>query len=1258
MFLHRIKLAGFKSFVDPSTIVLPGNLVGIVGPNGCGKSNVADAVRWVMGEISAKHLRGGSMADVVFNGSTARKPVGLAQVEITIDNTEGRVGGQYSAFNEIAIRRQVSRDGQSTYFLNGRRCRRRDVTDVFLGTGLGPRSYAIIEQGMVSRLVEAKPDDLREFLEEAAGVSKYKERRRETENRIAHTRENLERLQDIRDELGKRIAHLKRQATVAEKYKQLKHEERLSRAQLATLHWRTLSGELTKQDRQLGERETALEARVTELRDLESRLDQQRAGHAEAQEAFNGEYRAALDAEAAIARSEENIRNLVKQAERVRKTLESEEEVRKEADRHLGSEKEKIETLEKDLAEGEPELERLKAEAVEAAAEHAKAESDMHESSSSWEAIGLRVVEATQVVRAGEGRIEQLTERLADADKRHARLEQERQKLGTGKLEREIIALAKAIREHDAIRAKLKSQLARHQLAVRDLGRHIEELSSALGGAREQFQDVRGRLSSLTALQQDALGKGEGAVTDWLQACDLTESPRLAEKLEVAEGWERAVEHVLGDRLRAICVDGLDTPLAGLAGLGEGTVTFFDTAAPNPDAPKVAGPEPEQWQEIHPEPLITDIVVVEPIKPRGVRRKKEKRWVRILRRIFRFRRRTGSQKAKRELPPVLALPAPVAPPEPAPTMPPLNPNPLHEKVSAPWPLDSLFAGVRVADSLEEALDLRPALKLGQSAITPEGEWIAANWLRAHRGAGAGAGVLSREREIKTLSETISQLQAEIEGWEYAMAAAHGRRKAAEQEQAKSEKGSIDAEQYHAKLQSAIAQRRARFEEFRRRALAIAHELADLEEQRVQARTGIGEENKNLAEQQAIRDRVIRERDAEAERRKEYQGRLAASRKRWQEIRDKAHQAELRMASLRTRHGALTQSRVRDSEQRKRLDTRCQELRQSLEEITPPLQQAKSELAEHRLRRQELESKLKAAREQVEKQESAVRESDQRRHAVSDRIESDRTLLEKTRLTRQETHVRREGIEEQITASGHAVDTLLAELPEEANEADWTARIVVLEQQVARLGPINLAALQEHAEQSQQKEHMDSQYQDLTDALDTLETAMRDMDRETRNRFADTFEKVNVQLGTLFPRLFGGGHAQLELVGDDTLNAGVTIMARPPGKRNSTIAQLSGGEKALTAVALVFALFELNPAPFCLLDEVDAPLDDANVYRFRDMLEEMSDRVQFLVITHNKNTMEILQQLVGVTMSEPGVSRLVSVDMDRAQDFSEAVAGAT
>ncbi|MDX1433708.1 MAG: AAA family ATPase, partial [Gammaproteobacteria bacterium] len=579
MRLKKIRLAGFKSFVDPISIQIPGSLTAIVGPNGCGKSNIIDAVRWVMGEISAKHLRGDTMADVVFTGSNTRKPVSQASVELVFDNSSGRLGGRWASYGEIAVKRQVTRDSQSTYFLNGARCRRRDVTDVFFGTGLGPRSYAIIEQGMISRLIEARPEELRDFLEEAAGISKYKERRRETENRIQHTQENLERLADIREELGKRLTHLKRQATMAERYKVLKREERDLRAELLALRWRALDVESGVKAEAVKSQEVRLEAAIAEQRRVEAELERRRGEQSAAAEAFNEVYRQVLEAEAAIARGEETIQNLRRQREDLRHTLSGEEQRLSAAREHAEAEVRRVAELGEELAGLEPRVAALQAAAAEARLELRRAEEAMHAWQSDWEAWSEQAAEPARARDAEAARIQQLEQTVARLEERGKRLRDEHAGLAGPEHERGADARASELTRAEQRTAALEHEVAEHHRQVRAARERQREAAAALHGARERLQELRGRLASLQALQQDALGKRPGAAMQWLRDTGLADAPRLAEVLEVDAGWERAVELVLGFRLEAVCVESLEPYAASLDLVGDGTVMLIERDA-------------------------------------------------------------------------------------------------------------------------------------------------------------------------------------------------------------------------------------------------------------------------------------------------------------------------------------------------------------------------------------------------------------------------------------------------------------------------------------------------------------------------------------------------------------------------------------------------------------------------------------------------------------------------------------------------------
>jgi chromosome segregation protein len=1170
MRLRKIRLAGFKSFVDPTSIALPSDLIGVVGPNGCGKSNIIDAVRWVLGEISAKHLRGDTMADVVFTGSTTRKPVGQAVVELVFDNTDGGAGGRFASYSEISVKRQVSLEGQSAYFLNGARCRRRDVMDLFYGTGLGPRSYAIIEQGMISRLIEAKPDELRDFLDEAAGISRYKERRRETENRMRHTRENMDRLSDLREELGKRLSHLKRQATMAEKYKVLKQEERQLEAELLALQWRTLDREAQAHGKRVGEQQVKLESVIAEQRRAESALEARREEHAAATETFNDVYRQVLDAGAAIARTEEAIQSLRRQREQLGENREREARNLEEARRHIESEESRFAELRGSLEDLEPELDAVQGESARARLEFRQSEEAMHAWQSEFEDLSQRAQEPAHARHADEAHIEHLDDNLRELAERLSKVESERKALDVEALERGVQATADRLEVVEQRSQTLESNLVARQEDLQARRQRSHEEAEALHRCRGCLQDVRGRLASLKALQQDALGKGPGAVTDWLSARGLADAPRLAEVLDVEAGWERAVEVVLDNRLESVCVErGMDDHLNALEIFGGGELNLLESGA-QPD--------------------------------------------------------TGS-------PNRLGYPL------------------LAAKVNGHLPASALMRGVYAVESLVEAVGLRHRLEPGESVVTPGGIWLGVGWARIAPGTADDAGVLAREQEIQGLEENFRRIEAELESSVAAHRQAQQALEEAESAYAGAQSDLAEAHREYADLKSELGAARARLEQGRTRAASLASELLELRNRAVAEEQLRETAEERLRKSTEEMQRLSGERDAWQTRREVHRRRLEEVRERWHAARDQAYEIGVRVESLRAQAASLKEARGRNRDQVARIETRCRELDDNLAAMEQPGQQARQRLEAELAARSEVEQSLKNARQRVENLEADVRELDQSRHQIEERVSVVRDALESLRLESQEIVVRRRTVEEQFSQGVEKLDSLLEAIGEDASDSEWREKLEVMNRRITRLGPINLAAIDEYEQQSERKTYLDAQHADLEEAMATLAAAIQKIDRETRARFKETFEKVNNGLGELFPRLFGGGSGYLQLTEDDLLTTGVSVMARPPGKRNTSIQLLSGGEKALTAVALVFAIFQMNPAPFCLLDEVDAPLDDANVMRFCNLVSDMSQNIQFVLVTHNKITMEITQQLIGVTMNEPGVSRLVAVDIDEAVEMA-------
>ncbi len=1163
MRLERIKLAGFKSFVDPTTIPFPSNLVGVVGPNGCGKSNVIDAVRWVMGESSAKMLRGESMADVIFNGSSARKPVGQASVELIFDNSDGRAGGQYAQYGTISVRRQVSRDGQSTYFLNGVKCRRRDITDLFLGTGLGPRSYAIIEQGMISRIIESRPEELRVYLEEAAGISKYKERRRETENRIRHTRENLERLTDLREEIEKQLRHLERQAATAEKYKALKAEEREVNAELLLLRLKRLESELTEQDRRIAEQTNRFESAVAGQRRLEAEIEAQREAHNEANESFNEVQGRFYALGADIARLEEAIQYARESRRRTEEELARARRALEEARAHRSQDENRLQEMARSLMQDQPELEQARRRLEQLQAREAEAAEAMESWQREWDQFNARATEPAQTAQVERARINQLEQQETQLRRRQEKLEEERERLADLRLQAEIGEL-------EAREAALQEQVEQLTASLEEIDQRIaetraglEERQQALAVARDELQTARGRLASLRTLQESALGEGDEKFSRWLEQAGLADAPRLLERIEVAPRWQQAVEAVLGGRLQGLLVDELEQWSDRLAALESGHLHLLEQGGEAPEVPD-------------------DSLAAVVQGPAGVRH--------------------------------------------------------------------LLAAVKRADDLSSALSMARTLAPGGMVVTPEGVCLGRGWLQLERGD-ATAGMLAREEEIRRLEHRLAELEPRVASLQQELAA--GRERLAQEEQRrKSQRAQVDqAARELAQVQSQLGGKRARAEHIRQRSEALVQELEEIRAQVEEGREQMAEARERLHRALEQMEQFSVQREQFAARRERLQQELADAREAAGRARAEAHQIELRLESMRSTEQSLRDAIERLQQQLEQSAERVERLEAQLQEGDAPLAAQQQELEQLLEKRVQVEAELADARRRLEAIDHRLRELEQARHQAEQQVAAEREALEKVRLARQELLVRSRTLEEQLQQTGLDRRELEERLPEEADVAQWEARSEQLARRIQRLGAINLAAIDEFKETQERMQYLDAQYADVTASLETLEEAIRKIDRETRTRFKETFDKVNAGLKEMFPKLFGGGHAYLELVGEDLLDAGVAVMARPPGKRNTSIHLLSGGEKALTAVALVFAIFQLNPSPFCMLDEVDAPLDDANVGRFCDLVKEMSEKVQFIFITHNKVTMGISNQLLGVTMNEPGVSRLVSVDVDQAVEMA-------
>ena len=1162
MRLKCIKLAGFKSFVDPTTVTFPSNMAAVVGPNGCGKSNIIDAVRWVMGESSAKNLRGESMTDVIFNGSNTRKPVTQASIELIFDNSDGTLTGEYAGYNEISIRRRVTRDSQNTYFLNGIKCRRRDITDIFLGTGLGPRSYSIIEQGMISKLIEAKPEDLRNFIEEAAGISKYKERRRETESRIRRTHENLARLTDLREELERQLERLHRQAQSAEKYQEYKAEERQLKAQLTALRWQALNEQVGSREAVISNQEIAFEALVAEQRNADASIERLRDGHHELSERFNQVQGRFYSVGGDIARVEQSIQHGQQRLRQLQDDLREAERARLETESHLGHDRTLLATLGEELEMLLPEQELTAAAAEESAAMLEESEAAMHGWQEQWDGFNQRSAEPRRQAEVQQSRIAQLEQSLERLAERQRRLSEELQQLAADPEDAAILELSEQIAASELSLEDL--QLAEEQQAERlqQLRTDLQQSGQAQQQAQGELQRLNGRLASLEALQQAALDPGKGA-GDWLREQQLSERPRLAEGLRVEAGWELAVETVLGADLQAVLLDdfqGLD-----FAGLSQGDLRLV---SPGKGGARIAGS-------------------------------------------------------------------------------------LLDKVETNVDLAPWLGKVKPVHSLDEALAARLTLAEGESLISRDGYWVGRHFLRVRRASEAESGVLARGQEIEQLGLQRDEHEAALAVLDERLLQLREQQRNQEEQREQQRRQAQEQARRLGELKAQLSAGQAKVEQLTLRRSRLDHELSELAEQREIEHEQLGESRLHLqdaldamATDNEQRETLLANRDSLRER-------LDRVRQEARQHKDHAHQLAVRLGSLKAQHDSTRQALERLQLQAERLHEKREQLDLNLEEGEAPLEELRLKLEELLDKRMAVDDELKLARLALEDADRELRDAEKRRTQAEQQSQLLRGQLEQQRMDWQSLTVRRKALQDQLLEDNYDLHAVLGTLPAEASEKSWEEELERLAARIQRLGPINLAAIDEYQQQSERKRYLDAQNADLVEALETLENVIRKIDKETRNRFKETFDQINSGLQALFPKVFGGGNAYLERTGEDLLHTGVTIMARPPGKKNSTIHLLSGGEKALTALALVFAIFKLNPAPFCMLDEVDAPLDDANVGRYARLVKEMSQTVQFIYITHNKIAMEMADQLMGVTMHEPGCSRLVAVDVEEALALVES-----
>lgn len=1153
MHLKQLKLAGFKSFVDSTIIPFPSQLVAVVGPNGCGKSNIIDAVRWVMGESSAKNLRGESMVDVIFNGSSDRKSIGMASVELLFDNSLGRMGGQWANYQEIAVGRVVTRDGESSYFLNGTRCRRRDITDIFLGTGAGARGYSIIGQGTISHLVEARPEELRAFLEEAAGISKYKERRRETLARMEQTQENLVRLNDLREELGKQLLRLERQARAAKRYQQLKEEERLCKAQILTLKWQLLQEEeqaIERTIRKLGldieQEKTALtEAKLRHMQHKEA-LHQHNDWLAKRQTRFYQLARDIAVIEETIAQHQQEKYRLEADEQAVCFEWQALKDQLQKDKETLHQRKKALQALNHELTEQNSVLTQKQDIFNEQTVQQSVRQAD-------WDALQVALTQALREKQKEELHHQHLQKTYQQQQNRLAILSEEEamnaQKIQDNSL---FSPLEKGGMWQKDVE-KLQQECLRLQHLERDYREQRVRIEADLHQTQDTFQSIKAEEAALLAKLDSLLDANY-----LLDQSKRKEFSYLIDNLQVEEQWQAAIEFVLGRFIKALLIESMDS--------------FWANEAMH--ANPVVTPRPSSLAHTpHSYPRLVD-------KIKGV-----------LPRCF--------------------------------------PD-----------LSTIFA----ANDLQEARAWLPLLCQEDSILTQDGWWLGVGWVQKMTSTTTEEGVLVNQQRAMLLQQRADKIGQDIQTLSSARDTFQGLI-----QDTNTALLTTQAELTNAR--EAFYVHTQQLEKWQQEKQQCLKEQKRLQEERQDCQEQLESQALLLMKSHESLEIAIRN-CLESE---EKQAQLHAERATWhmvysasKEALDKAKEVVHQLRLQKEREEVYCQQGqsqlTRDEQSLERLDEKRASVAARRVALQEPDTTRASQLQEKLTEYSELEKEINTLREQLNDLNQAQEQAEKDNQQADKRSNDLKEKQQEQQLCRQTLIVQHANLLTQFEALQTTLEASLAILPQDAKLEESERALLEMHHAIKQLGPVNLVAIDEFNEESKRNDYLHAQYTDLIEALSLLKTAITQMDNETRERLQQTFNEVNEQFQQLFPRLFGGGHAKLLLTCDNLLDAGIIVMAQPPGKRNSTIHLLSGGEKAMTAVALVFAIFQLNPSPFCMLDEIDAPLDEANIARFCALVKDMSPLVQFLIITHNKMTMELADSLIGVTMGEPGVSRIVSVNV--------------
>ncbi|MEI8156511.1 MAG: chromosome segregation protein SMC [Burkholderiales bacterium] len=1169
MRLNSIKLSGFKSFAEPTNFLLPGQLVGVVGPNGCGKSNIMDAVRWVLGESKASELRGESMQDVIFNGTTTRKPASRSSVELIFDNADHRAGGQWGQFGEIAVKRVLTRDGTSSYFINNQPVRRRDVQDVFLGTGLGPRAYAIIGQGTISRIIESKPEELRLFLEEAAGVSKYKERRRETENRLSDTRENLTRVEDILRELNANLEKLEKQAEVALQYNTLQADVTLKQHQQWFLkRAEALADQAKVQSDGLGA-VNALESRMADLRRIEADLEAVRQAHYAAGDQVNQAQGLLYEASTDVGRLEAEIRFVVEGRQRAEQRLATlQEQIGQWAARKEDAQGE-IERLAELAMLGDEQTELLSAQVEEQAQQLPDLEDALlaaQSTANDQRASVMQVQQQIQVLAAEQRGIE---EQFRQVSTRRERLDVDRNALAPPDEDRlQSLEAQLADAQELAAVADARLQELQDMLPQRDEARRSQQQVVNEESARKA--DLSARLEALKALQEKV--KTDGKLQPWLAKHGLDHLQGLWTRIHIEQGWENALEGALRERLSALEVSRLELVRAFANDGPPAKLSFFSP-------PLAAATERASAM-----PRLADLLRIN----------------------------DAGQKA----------------------------------VLTDW-----LQGCFTASSFEDALAQRDKLQPGESIYVKAGHVVNSHSVSFYAQDSEQAGLLARAQEIENLEKELraqvmiaDEARAALVRAEAAYADASQRLVSVRREATDAQTQAHGLQVETLRLNQLAEQSRARSAQIDADLAEVQAQLNDLQERRVTAEGRFESLDMQLADSQE-RHATLDEHVIEVQRK------LTQCREQQRSLERQAQEAVFAQRSLQARNAELARTIDTATQQTESVHAEVQRAHDELTRLTDAAAQAGLQNA--LALKLEREQALGAKRSEYDDLTAKLRASDERRLQLERELDPLRQRITEFQLKEQAARLGFEQYEQQLQDAQADLQAIEQSIKDgNVRLAGMQNDIDRLHREIAALGAVNLAALDELAAARERKQFLDAQNADLSEAMDTLEAAIRKIDAETREMLSSTFDLVNQHFGRMFPELFGGGNARLVITGDEILDSGVQVIAQPPGKKNQTIHLLSGGEKALTAIALVFAIFQLNPAPFCLLDEVDAPLDDANTERYAKLVRSMSKETQFLFISHNKIAMEMAEQLIGVTMQEQGVSRIVAVDMESAISLAE------